>query len=263
MAPEEQIKLPEKTALSAVDLVQAKDKLSPPTAAKIRAFQDPTKASVVDFDKAMNSAEQGIRKAMGAVEKAIKEHKAEEQRKEAHEAKLKLIRSKKEADMNQLMEKAKREGEHLAEEQAAQEGISSSSSDSGESESGEGDPDQDEADAAAVENVLLTSVQSLKSGFSQLSPTLQKCMEFDIDMSDEKNQLLLSSFDEKAVKAFWVAPASASEGKRKNLREPHPVDKDFGSGKLPFMEDLLWGRGLIMKLYQEIGDKWLWFWFQM
>lgn len=104
------------------------EKLSPPSSARVRALGHPTKASLADYDKTMNSSESSVKKALSALEKLVIKMKSEEEERAAHTARLEQLRSKKLQMVASAMDVARQKGYDAAEEQQAAQGDSDSES---------------------------------------------------------------------------------------------------------------------------------------
>lgn len=214
------------TVLAKFDKQEAASKLSPLSAARVRALAAPSKASVADYDKNMTSVEQSVRKALASLEKATIQFKAAKEQQEAHAAKLKQLREKKLTSIAAAVQKAREAGRDNAEAEAAQE-VS--------------EEEEEEGDSGLDNMRLPREVQLLCMGVPLGEPT-ESCpaaVAFKIDLGSTSIQDQLKAFageDALADQSDWWK-GNPAIGRQRRLTQY----ATSGLLNLPFMEDLVWG----------------------
>ena len=129
----------------------SREKLSPITGSKLRALDDPSKASLTEYDKTMASAEQSLVKATQLLTKTFTELQVASERERAKEERLRQIRSKRAEDALKSIKAARAAGKTAAEAECAndanasdaEEDVSSSGSGSGAGSDHEGEGESD------------------------------------------------------------------------------------------------------------------------
>lgn len=190
------------TCLSVVNREKARDTaISPPTAAKLRAFEEPTKAAVTDYDRAMTSAEASIRKAMNVLEKTVKEQKAEQEKREAHAVKIAQLRQKKKDALEVVLDKARQAGENEAEVDAGEEGIDSSE-------------EEEEGVAATEVYKVAQTLDVLEGGLCPLGTkgaAIGKCNEDTQGPGAEHRAGVVKEVDEAGAAKMWSETPSKND----------------------------------------------------
>lgn len=228
------------SVLNSVTKTTAKEKLSPGSINKLQALSEPSKGTVQDYDKALQSAEQSVRKAMLSLEKLVKEAKAEEERKQAHEERLKTLRSKKLAALTDEIQKARADGVNSAEQDAAGEGISEGEG-SAQSDMSESEGQQSDASEAVVETWLPETVECLEPvGFDEdVAPEMIGLKPAFFKVSTENLKLvggvdIPDPFKPEEIDQLVKHPCLA-----KTAKLGKPLANDFGG--CSFIPSLLYG----------------------
>ena len=230
------------SVLKRVSKTIASQKLSPGSASKVSALSAPSKGTVADYDKALQSAEQSVRKALTSLEKLVKEAKAEEERKHAHEERLKTLRSKKLEALTGELEKARADGLNAAEQDAADEGLSEGSDASGSETEEYKDENHESNEPEVDETCLPQTVDTLEAvGFHEsVEPEMigLKPMFFTVSTENVKmagNVDIPEIFKPEEMKQFSVNHPCLA----KTTKLGKPLASDFGG--CSFIPSLLYG----------------------
>ena len=89
----QECRFPDRTAASEVSK-DSRDKLSPLTQSKVRALDDPSKASIADYEKSMSSAEQAVSKALTLLNKTYTDMQVLAEKEKSKEKRMEQIRAK-------------------------------------------------------------------------------------------------------------------------------------------------------------------------
>ena len=221
--------------ISTITKTAASNKLSPTSANKLQALNQPVKGAVADYDKALTSAEASVRKAMQTLEKNVKEVKLEEERKAAHEERLKTLRGKKMEAVSADMEKARQSGLNDAEAEAAADEISEASG-------GQSDAESEDDKATIAQTVKLLG-KGTGPGFSSLS---------DFPAVDVGAVPFLFTADKISLEQNVFTPdvankfASENPTLAKSCILTNHLAADFGG--LTFLNDIFQGNTIIEKM---------------
>ena len=250
------------SVLAQVCRTEASSKLSPASVTKVQSLAKPDKGTVADYDKALTSVEQSVRKALASLEKLYKEEKAEEERKQAHEERLKSLRSKKISSLSAELGKARAIGENEAEAEAAADGLSEASEeDKGNEDEDDHDHDGDELEDKTIPDTIdakLGLELPTSLGFSSLQDfpledagSVPFVFDIEMDAIAVHEASVLSAFGQEAIAEF----AAKFPGNTKSAKIKSRLSDNFAG--LQFMGNLLYGAEEINRMYFSSSHVWV------
>ena len=92
--------------------------LSPISAARVSALQDPSRTTAAEHEKTMTGAEQSVRKALALLVKTTSDLQAEEEKDRAMQERMEQLRMRKLAELSKQKEKARASGRAAADAEA-------------------------------------------------------------------------------------------------------------------------------------------------